>query len=511
MDRRQRVGLFLGPVVFVATGLAARSLGTAAAWTAATVVLMATWWITETLPLWATALLPVVIFPLIGAGSVGSVALQYVDPVNFLFLGGMWIAASMEEWGLHRRIALGIVAKIGSSPRRIVLGFMIATAFLSMWISNTAAALMMFPIGMAVLRRFEDQVGERDPLLRKFGASLMLGIAYAASMGGIGSKIGTGTNLVFVKEAALALQLEVTFVSWFKLGLPVVVLVVPAAWLYLVHVSARIPAQEFPGAARTIADARAQLGLMKRGEVAALVAFLLAAFLWTFRQEMDFGLFRIPGWQDAIPFGWSDVVGRPVASLPPPFSELLAPRGAEGAIAILIGVALLLLPIQRAPFRTALGLRAATGISWGLLVLLGGGFAMAYGIQSSGLSNVLATALGGFGPTTPYVAIVVVCLATVALSEVASNTATASILLPLLAVAAPQFGLHPATLMFAATLSASFGFMLPAGTPPNAVVFSSGYIPVTQMARSGLVVDVVGAVLIATLCYYLAPWALGLG
>ncbi len=458
---RSRAGLVLGPVAFVACGLAlgAAHLTVAQAWTAATVLLMAIWWITETAPLWATALLPLAVFPVIGAAPLQELGVQYFDRVNFLFLGGMLIAAAMEQHGLHRRMALGIVSAIGTSPRQIVLGFMVATGFITLWISNTAAALMMFPIGMAVLERFEAQRGRQDPLLKTFGLALMLGIGYAASMGGIGTKIGTGVNFVFVKQAAKILEEEIGFVTWSTIAMPIVIIVIPLAWMYLVR---RLPREEFPGGRATIDDARRQLGPMKRGEKVALVAFLTAAVLWVF-----------------------------------------GPRGKEPEVAMGVALALMLIP------RLGLHWRSAVGISWGLLVLLGGGFAMAHGIERSGLSTLIGASLQQLGGAGPYLSLVVCCLVTIAVSEVASNTATASILLPLLGPAAPTFGLHPATLMFAVTLSASFGFMLPAGTPPNAIVFSSGYIPVTTMARSGVVIDIGGGLVIATICYFIAPWALG--
>lgn len=508
---RQRVGVVLGPLAFVACGLVlgAAGLPVAARWAAATVVLMTVWWITEPVPLWATAFWPLVVFPLVGAGSLDQVVLQYFDPVNFLFLGGMWIAAAMEQQGLHRRMALGIVIRIGTSPRQIVLGFMLATGFVSLWISNTAAALMMFPIGMAVLRRFEQERGGNDPLLRRFGLALMLGIGYAASMAGIGSKLGTGTNLVFVKHSAQVLSQEVSFFAWFKVGLPVVLVSIPLAWIYLVRIVARLPPTEFLGGKETIEQTRRQLGPWRRGEQVALAGFLAAAFLWTFRQRMDLGLFVIPGWAEAIPWSWSDILGRAVSTLPSPWSELLGARGAESMVALVIALVLMLIPVQRRPVRAALSLRQASGISWGILALVGGGFAMAYGIEQSGLSATIARALKTLVPASPYLALLATCFVTIILSEVASNTATASILLPLLAASASSFGLHPGTLMFSATLAASFGFMLPAGTPPNAVVFSSGYISVTQMARSGVVVDIGGAIVIATLGYFLVPWALG--
>jgi sodium-dependent dicarboxylate transporter 2/3/5 len=517
LEPRRRVGLWLGPLVFAALGLGLPATGMAApaAWAAATVVLMATWWITESLPLWATALLPVPLFPALSGVPLGETLLQYLDPVNFLFLGGMWIAAAMEQWGLHRRLALGIVARVGTSPRRIVLGFMLATGFVSLWISNTAAALMMFPIGMAVLQKFDEAAtAAADPVealarLRAFGCALMLGIGYAASMAGVGSKIGTGTNLVFVREAQRTLGWDISFVSWFKLGLPVMALSIPLSWLYLVRVAARVPADEFPGGRAAIFEARSRLGTMSRGEGVALFAFLLAASLWVFRQPMDFGAFILPGWSAHVPWTWERLLGRPTASLPPPLAELLGPRGAESAIAMLIGTALLAAPVSVRPYRPALALRQAGGISWGLLALLGGGFAMANAISRSGLSKVLGGLFTHLHTGSPYLTVVVLCLGTVAISEVASNTATASILLPLLAAGAEGLGLAPGPLMFAVTLSASFGFMLPAGTPPNAVVFSSGYIPVVRMAKSGLVVDIAGAILIATVCHLLGPWALG--
>lgn len=506
-----RWGVLLGPLGCIATNLALRWAGhpASAAWAAGVVFLMACWWITEPFPLWVTALLPLPLFPLLGVASFWPTLLEYFAPVNFLFLGGMWIAAAMEQWGLHRRLSLGIVARIGVSPRRIVLGFMLATAFASLWISNTAATVMMFPIGMAVLGRFADLSGRHDPEHRRFGRALMLGIAYAASMGGIGSKIGTGTNLVFVREAHRTLGLEVSFVTWFKLGLPIVVLVIPLAWLYLVRVAAPVPATVSAAGRDAILSERSKLGPPSRGEIQVAIAFCLAAFLWVFRKPMDLGVVVLPGWEDLWPFSWQEVLGVPPRTLPEPLAGLLGPTGSESVVALLVAGALFLVPAQVRPWQSTLSVRRAMNISWGLLVLLGGGFAMANGISESGLSSIIAGGLADVRFPSPLVGYVVVCLVTIALSEVASNTATANILLPLLAASAPAFGMEPAPLMLAATLAASFGFMLPAGTPPNAVVFSSGYLRVTEMARSGLVVDLLGGLIIALLASVLAPWALG--
>ncbi|MFN0066193.1 MAG: SLC13 family permease [Limisphaerales bacterium] len=488
-------------------GLAALGLPRAAAWAAGVVALMATWWITEPLPLWATALLPLPLFPLLGGGKpdelLHQLLLQYFDPVNFLFLGGMWLAAAMEQSGLHERLALGMVARIGYSPRRIVLGFMVATGFVTLWISNTAAALMMFPIAMAVLRRFEAQRGRDDPQLRRFGLALMLGLAYAASIGGIGTKIGTGTNMVFVRQAERSLGLEVSFVQWIALGLPVVLVALPLVWLYLVRVATGLSAEDFPGARETITAARGRLGVMKTGELVALVMFLLAAGLWIFRQDIELGAVTVPGWARLMPEAWRS--GDFAMNFPPPLAGLLEPRAGESLVAIVLGAALLLIPVARRPLRMALSLRQAAGVQWGMLILLGGGFAMARGVEASGLSAVIGDALAGVPRLPPLLVTLGVALVAVALTEFASNTATASILLPLLAPAAPALGVPAPTLMLAATMAASFGFMLPAGTPPNAVVYASGYIPVTRMARCGLVVDVAGALLVGTLCHLLVP------
>jgi sodium-dependent dicarboxylate transporter 2/3/5 len=269
-----------------------------------------------------------------------------------------------------------------------------------------------------------------------------------------------------------------------------------------------LPAEGFHGSKKIIAEERAGLGPMNRGECVALVAFLLAAFLWIFRKDIEFGAFTIPGWWRYVTFGWEDVLGRPLETLPPPLAKLLRQDSGDAAVAIIIGGALLFIPVSLRHLRFALDLRWAAGTPWHLLILLGGGFAMAFGIEASGLSKTIAGLLTGVGDVHPFLIFLMVCMLTVALSEVASNTATASIVLPLIAASAGNFGIAPAPLMLAATIAASFGFMLPAGTPPNAIVFASGYITVPQMARNGFLIDLFGALLVATLCYLLAPWAL---
>jgi sodium-dependent dicarboxylate transporter 2/3/5 len=511
-DTRQRVGLILGPLLFVAVGLWLGSLGLTheARWAGAVVVLMATWWMTEPIPLWATGCIPLVAYPLFGIAPLYAVGLQYFDPVNFLFLGGMMIASAMQQWGMHRRMALTIISAIGVSPRRIVLGFMLSTAFVSLWISNTATTVMMFPIAMAVLLKMGERMDANDPLLRKFGLSLMLGIAYAASIGGIGTKIGTAPNIIMVKQATAVFGKDLDFATWLAIGLPIVLVALPIVFLFLVRVAAPIPATGFPGGSEAIEVERAQLGRMSRGELVSFVGFLTAAFLWIFRNDIELGSFTIPGWWSLVTFGWNDVLPVPIDSLPPALAKLLKQDVGDAAVAMGVAVALLLIPITLKPLEFALDIRRVGEVHWDLLVLLGGGLAMAYGMQQSGLSTWLGGQLRGVGHLGPYSAILLVSFASLALTEVASNVATASIMVPIVAAGAEGFALHPAPLMFAATMTASFGFMLPAGTPPNAIVYSSGYITVPQMVRAGIAVDIFGALLVATMCYFLVPWALQL-
>lgn len=508
---RQRVGLIVGPLLFLAVGFGLEGGGPAAEarWTAAIVALMATWWITEPLPLWLTALLPAIAFPLCGAAPLVPVLLQYADPVNFLFLGGMMIAAAMQHWGLHRRIALAIIARIGTSPRRLVLGFMLATGFVSLWISNTAATLVMFPIAMAVLIKFRESAAPGDILPQRFGLALMLGLAYAASIGGIGTKIGTAPNLVFAREAVPFLGREIDFATWLRVGLPIVLIALPLVWAYLVHIAAPLPHGGLGHAERLLRTERAGLGAMSRGEWVVLAGFLGAAWLWAFRKDIDLGDLIIPGWSRLIPVGASQWIEQQAGILPEAFARLLRRDLGDAAVAMGVGIALLCTPTSLGPTRFALPLGCLRALPWHLLVLLGGGIAMAFGIQESGLSAWTAGLLRGMPPLDPLAAILVVSFISVLLTEVASNLATASMLLPLIAASADSFGLHPAPLMLAATMAASFGFMLPAGTPPNAIVYSSGYISVPEMARSGILVDLTGALLVGLICYLLGPWALG--
>jgi solute carrier family 13 (sodium-dependent dicarboxylate transporter), member 2/3/5 len=523
-ELRQKIGLVLGPVVFLATGFILKShLTPEQSWAGATVLLMAIWWVTEALPLWVTSLAPLLIFPILcnpppAPGKEAplrlfAVALQYIDGNSTLFIGGMLIAACMQQWGLHRRIALTIVKAIGGSPRRIVLGFIIATGFISMWISNTASAMMLFPIGIAVIRKFEEQHGKNDPLLKSFGMALMLGIAYAASIGGIGTKIGTPTNLVFSKVYQQTFGEEISFLTWMKFGIPVVAICLPLVWFYLVRFAAKVPDEEFPGAKDAISNALKEQGPMSLGEWIAAIAFTLAATLWVTRSDLDFGSFTIPGWGRLITFSLKDfvdakAVGPTIASWLALEKSPLSAWG-DGVVAMVIALILLVLPVTFKPFKTALAPSSVLTAGWDMIILLGGGAALAYGLAKTGLSDEIAKLASMGSNLSPLLALAMVCLIALVLTEFASNTATANLLLPLMPAVAAALHMHPAPLMAGACMVASFGLMLPAGTPPNAICFASGYIPITKMVRAGALVDLFGLILCVLVAYLLVPAALG--
>ena len=443
--------------------------GSRPAMAAGATALMAIWWLTEAVPIYVTACVPLVLFPALGvfgkgfAGDVSATALPYLDPTVFLFMGGMCIAAAMQQWGLDRRIALRILRAIGTDPRRLLFGFLVATAFISLWISNTATATMMVPIGLAVIAQLETR-GGRGRLVH-FGAAIMLSIAYAANVGGIGTKIGTAPNAIFARVMEDEGR-PVSFLAFLALGLPFVALMLPVTWLALWRTGrADAPSDTSGGAA--IRDELARLGRPSTGERLVLTVFLAAAALW--------------------------VAGRPIAdALRGPLPALGRTSSVEAVVAMAAAVSLVVVRVQG---RQALELRSLRKVPWATLLLMGGSFAMAAAIEQSGLSAWIGERLAGLREVPPFVQVLGASLVTVALSAVASNTATITIALNVLrtAVAPAQM---PAVL-FAATVASSCDFALPAGTPPNAIVFGSGYVTVPRMAKTGALLDVVAAVLAA--------------
>jgi sodium-dependent dicarboxylate transporter 2/3/5 len=468
-----------GPLKHVASPAGA-SYGDRPAHAAAAVVLMAIWWVAEVFPIHWTALVPLLLFPPLAvfggsaAHDLRLAALPYIDPYIFLFLGGMCIAAAMQQWNLHRRIALTIMRVIGAAPRRLLLGFVVATAFVSLWISNTATAAMMFPIGMAVIAQLERQEGGRR--LDGYGAAIMLAIAYGANVGGIGTKIGTATNALFCGYLAQNLGVELSFVRFLGIGLPFVLVFLPVTWWWLWRALGRADAPTGAAGRATLDAELALLGPLGPAERAVLLVFASTAALWILSGPLTGAL--APHLHAIFPAikSWSKYV--------------------EGGTAIAAALVLLALPVGGG--RRALGLRQLRVVPWETLLLLGGGFAMAAGIEASGLSAWMAGELAAMRDQSPAVQVAIASFSSVALSAVASNTATVSVMLNVLrSTAAPG---NVLAVLSASTLAASCDFALPVGTPPNAIVFGSGYLTIPRMARVGIGLDLVAAALVTVWC-----------
>ncbi|MDX1501260.1 MAG: SLC13 family permease, partial [Thermoanaerobaculia bacterium] len=482
------LALLLAPDLAAMPGDARRVLAAA--------VLMAIWWITVAIPIPATSLLPLVLLPVLGVLPSGATAANYANDNVFLFLGGFVLALGIQRWGLHRRIALTIVKAVGTNPARMVLGFMLATAFLSMWISNTATTLMMLPIALAVVTSLSEAGGRAAT--RELAPALLLGVAYAASIGGLATPIGTPPNISFLRILQI-LHPEApsfSFGRWTLAFLPLTALFLPLAWLLLTRLLHRLPNRRIDRAERVVAGSLERLGRMGPAERRMLWIFAATALLWLSRGDLDLGSVRIPGWASLVE-GW---VGGPFA----------AGNLHDATVAVAMAVLTFLVPGDPDPEgrpRRLMDWETARQLPWGILLLFGGGFALASAFKESGLSLYLgesfAGRLAGAGPVTLVAS---TSLLMTFLTEVTSNTATTEVSLPVLGGAAGALGIHPLLLMLPATLSASCAFMLPIATPPNAIVFGSGHLEMRQMVRAGLLLNLLGVVLItATLLWVSAP------
>ena len=445
--------------------------------TAAVALWMAVWWITEALPIPVTALLPLVLFPVLGILPMAEAAAPYANEVIFLFMGGFFLAAGMEGSGLHRRVALTIIRRVGLGPERLVLGFMLATAFLSMWISNTATAAMMLPIGVAVVELFRgDQPAEGFPL----GVALMLGIAYGASIGGVATLIGTPPNAIFAASVVELLDGEIGFGRWLLLGVPVTAVMLPLTWFLLVKVLH--PPGPLSGDARAVLeDQLARLGPASTAERRVGAIFATTALAWILRSPKTLGAFTIPGLQD------------------------LAPGIRDSTIAMAASLVLFILPRGSGDRTPLLTWPRARGIPWGVLILFGGGLSLARAMEASGLSQWIGTSVAGLQGVSPLVLFAVLALLFVFLTELTSNAATTTMAMPVLVGAAAAMGTAPLPLMIVATLSSSMAFMLPAATPPNAIVFGADYLGIRQMARAGLALNLVAVCVVTLAAWLLIP------
>lgn len=455
--------------------------------TAAVAVLMAAWWMTEALPIAATALVPLVAFPVLGTDvEMDTVGASYGNPIIFLFLGGFLIALAMQRWNLHRRIALVTLSVMGDKPGPMIAGFMIATGFVSMWVSNTATAVMMLPIGISVLMIVSKVVGgaiaadadqadsAEDPGLgtavrSNFGTALMLGIAYSASIGSLGTIIGTPPNLFLVGYLKDNHDISIGFGQWMLVGVPLSIVMMVIAWFLLVKVLFKPEIDEIPGGRELIRDELKKLGPMSTGEKLVLGMFILAAVCW---------------------------ISLPLIFDEPPISD-------EG-IAMAIGLLLFLIPGGAERGVRLLDWDTAENLPWGVLLLFGGGLALSAQFSSSGLTEWIGESTSGLGalPTMLIVAIFAVII--LFLTELTSNTATAATFIPVVGGVAIGLDLDPLLLTIPVALAATSAFMLPVATPPNAVAYGSGYVTVGQMIKGGVLLNVIGIVLITATVYLLA-------
>ncbi len=482
---RQKLGLILGLVLFLVILFLPKPFGLDqnAQRAGAVALLMAVWWISEAVSLYVTALLPLLLFPFLSVLPIREAAARYAEPTIFLFMGGFFLAMAMQRWGLHRRMALHIIRLVGAGPRRLLLGFMIATAFISMWVSNTATTMMLFPIGLAVISQLDPlSITKRAKREAGFGTTLMLGIAYAASIGGVATITGTPPNAIFVGQAELLFpHLEaVGFLQWMLVGVPFVLLFLPLAWAYLAFIFMKQP--DVTAEPTQLHQELRQLGAMSRGERGVLGVFLLAVFGWVFRVDLHLGPLTIPGWATILNLG--DWVS-------------------DATVALAAALLLFIIPTNMRTGEFLLTWDWAKRIPWGVLILFGGGFCLAEGFQQTGLAEWLAGGLTELSHVPLPVLIFTLALSVTLLSEIGSNTALAAMMMPIVGAAATAMNVHPFLLMIPATMAASAGFMLPVATPPNAIVFGSGYLTISQMAKAGFVLDLLGAAII-TLVVYLA-------
>ena len=458
------------------------------AWRAAGIgLLMASWWMTEALPIPATSLVPLALFPIAGVAGIREAAAPYANPILFLFLGGFLLAKGLERWNMHRRLALAVVAAVGTEPRRIVLGFMLASGLLSMGISNTATAVMMLPIALSVadLARRDEVGSEADD--HTFALVLMLGVAYACSVGGLGTLIGTPTNAFLAAFVEETYGVEVSFVGWLAVGLPLVAVGLAVLYLMLTRVLFPVRLPAIAGGRAFIRERRAALGPVSTPERRVGAVFGAVAALWIVRPLLEP---VVPGLSDA-----GLAIGGALALFALPAGNASSTGGdaSEGASSTV------------PPGARLLDWETARTLPWGILLLFGGGLSLAGAISDTGLAGWIGGALGGLAGVPVWALVAVVVAVVVVLTELTSNTATAAAFLPVLAALAASVGADPGQLLVAATIAASCAFMLPVATPANAIAYGSGHVSIGEMARAGVWLNVAFAVLITLYAVWVVP------
>lgn len=443
---------------------------------------MAWWWLTEVVHLAVTSLLPMILLPLLGIAPAKLVAQQYMDQIMFLFIGGFVIAFAIERWNLHRRIALHILSRVGTRPSAILFGVMLTSAFISMWISNTATVMMLLSAVYAIINQVEMHI-ENPEQRRRFAAGVLIGLAYSASIGGMGTLVGTPTNMIFYRSytAAFPQAQDMNFASWAFIAMPVSLLLLGAAFLVLKFMF--IPKGLTIGIDKKFfRESLIQLGRRSYEENVVGILFLLTAVLWFLRSDIDFGSFRMRGWSSLFPEKYQDFLQ-------------------ESSVAVFTAILLFIWPSRNEKGRAIITWQEVSKMPFDIILLFGGGFALAYGFEASGLSGWLAGKLHFLDHANTWVLIAGLCLLVTVISEFASNVTSVQLILPILLVLHRQLKIDPLLLMIPATLSASLGFMLPVATAPNTIVFGSKRIKVSEMMRAGFIVDLAGIAIISLVMY----------
>ncbi len=469
------LGLILGPILFLvimifvdAEGLSfeAKCILASTAW-------MAIWWVTECVPISVTALLPIVLFPLTGGMDLATTTAAYGHKLVFLFVGGFLIALAIEKWHLHKRLALNIIRVTGSNKSRVILGFMLATAFLSMWISNTATSIMILPVGLAIISQLKDDPKTVENENEVFGKSLMIAIAYSASIGGMATLIGTPPNMVLAGVVEESYGIKLNMFDWMKFGVPLSSFLLFVCWLYLTKIAFKFKNEEFSAGKEEIHRQINKLGRFSNEEIKVLVIFTLTALGWIFRGSI----------------------------------ETIFPMIDDTIIAIFFAVTLFIIPTKNQKINTTLLVWNDTvKLPWGILILFGGGMAIASAFGKSGLALWIADLLQNLNDVSLFLIILIIVTSINLLTEVTSNMATTAMLLPVLVTIALAIDVHPYFLLVAATLAASCAFMLPISTPPNAVVFGSGFLKIEDMFKKGVWMNLISIITITLVVYYTLPY-----
>ena len=469
------LGLILGPILFLvimifvdAEGLSfeAKCILASTAW-------MAIWWVTECVPISVTALLPIVLFPLTGGMDLATTTAAYGHKLVFLFVGGFLIALAIEKWYLHKRLALNIIRVTGSNKSRVILGFMLATAFLSMWISNTATSIMILPVGLAIISQLKDDPKTVENENEVFGKSLMIAIAYSASIGGMATLIGTPPNMVLAGVVEESYGIKLNMFDWMKFGVPLSSFLLFVCWLYLTKIAFKFKNEEFSAGKEEILRQINKLGKFSNEEIKVLIVFTLTALGWIFRGSI----------------------------------ETIFPMIDDTIIAIFFAVTLFIIPTKNQKTNTSLLVWNDTvKLPWGILILFGGGMAIASAFGKSGLALWIADLLTNLNDVSLFLIILIIVTSINLLTEVTSNMATTAMLLPVLVTIALAIDVHPYFLLVAATLAASCAFMLPISTPPNAVVFGSGFLKIEDMFKKGVWMNLISIITITLVVYYTLPY-----